>query len=513
MRRLLAFTAIGLGALCLAPAARADFGLQPGPEGFVASAMRATGTGAVPEMLSGSHPFELLGELRFNHQGSSPPISDGDLRDFFVDLPPGLIANPRAVTQCPQVRFRTPRISPFGPTRSGESCPDTSQVGVITLTTEREEGHPLSFGIFDVEPRPGSPSALGAAPFGVPVTMSPRVREEGGNFALTVELRNFPQFFDVTAVKVEMWGVPWSPAHDGQRGNCLKEEDPDHPYAKCQIEARPPHATMPYLTMPTDCLAPLRYTVRATSWEGDSATASVLSRDAEGKVAPLQGCDQVLFEPNPVARLTTTRTTSSTGFDFTLDGNAFGLINPDLRAGTQARDATIALADGVTINPSLGAGLGFCTPAQYAAIKGNAGPDCPNDSKIGEVEVESPLFVGPIKGGVYLAQPDDLNSGEAGAENPFDALIGLYIVARSPLRGIAVKLPGELEADPANGNLVGRFRELPQLPYSHFNVHFRDGQRSPLASPATCGAYSDRVDLVPVVGSVPTTCSSRPSSR
>ena len=133
----------------------------------------------------------------------------------------------------------------------------------------------------------------------------------------------------------------------------------------------------------------------------------------------------------------------------------------------------------------------------YEAIRATEGPECPNDSKIGEVEVESPLLEEAMHGGVYLAQPDDPFTGEHGAENPFDTLIALYLVAKSPVQGLEAKVPGELVANPANGNLVAHFDGIPMLPYSHFNVHFRDGQRSPLASPPACGVYSNSIDLVP----------------
>jgi hypothetical protein len=89
-----------------------------------------------------------------------------------------------------------------------------------------------------------------------------------------------------------------------------------------------------------------------------------------------------------------------------------------------------------------------------------------------------------------LAEPDRSATPQPGAENPFDALIAIYLIARSPVRGISVKVPGKLDPDLGNGNLVASFRGLPELPYSHFNVHFRDGQRSPLASPPQCGTYS-----------------------
>ncbi len=76
-------------------------------------------------------------------------------------------------------------------------------------------------------------------------------------------------------------------------------------------------------------------------------------------------------------------------------------------------------------------------------------------------------------------------------------MIALYLVAKIPDRGVIVKLAGRVDADPGSGRLVATFDDLPQLPYSRLNVHFREGQRAPLATPAACGTYATQVDLFP----------------
>jgi hypothetical protein len=60
-----------------------------------------------------------------------------------------------------------------------------------------------------------------------------------------------------------------------------------------------------------------------------------------------------------------------------------------------------------------------------------------------------------------------------------------------------VRLAGAVSADPSSGQLTANFEDLPQLPYSHFNVNFRDGQRSPLATPPACGIHGTAVELAP----------------
>lgn len=502
-----------------APAtAQASFGFLPGPEGFSVTPTERLGS---VDLRAGSHPYALTTKIAFD---SGP--GSGDPRDLQIVLPPGLIENPEAAATCSQKSFATPRSSPFQASLSGESCPDQSQIGVVAVHSSYGGGTTRYFGVFNLQPPPGVPSQLGFSPFGVPIALSPQVRETGGEYGLTLDLRDLSQRFVFYSFEITLWGTPWATPssgknpwefeHDNERGDCLNELDPASYFGKpsyyfgtkpsgepifhsgtCTAGDPFVYPPRPYLSLPASCSGPLSFTLQATSWEGESAEAVAQTRNAGGNPAPLEGCDTLQFEPRPVARLSTARTTSSTGFDFNLEGNSNGLLDPRLRAGTQVRHATVALADGVTINPSLGAGLGVCTAAQYAAINGTGGIDCPNDSKIGDVTVESPLFEGRLEGGVYLAQPDDPLSSTPGAENPFDTMIAVYFIARSPRLGIAVKVPGRLEPNLGNGNLVATFRDLPQLPYSHFNVHFRDGQRSPLASPPACGVYSTGVHLAP----------------
>src|SRR5262249_28108294 len=139
---------------------------------------------------------------------------------------------------------------------------------------------------------------------------------------------------------------------------------------------------------------------------------------------------------------------------------------------------------------SVGAGLGVCTPAQYAAETplSPPGAGCPNESKIGDFTVQSPIIDKTIEGGIFLASPYD---------NPFGSLISVYLVAKSIDRVILVQIAVKLDAAQADGTLTAAFDKLPQLPYSVLRIHFREGQRSPLATPASCGQISTEADLTP----------------
>ncbi len=135
--------------------------------------------------------------------------------------------------------------------------------------------------------------------------------------------------------------------------------------------------------------------------------------------------------------MTNPRASSPSGFDFNLDVDSGGFLDPRGLAASPVRKAVVTLPDGMTINPSVGAGLGVCTPAQYAAETAASPPGagCPNASKIGDFTVSSPLFDERVEGSLFLAAPFD---------NPFGSLLGVYLVAKASDRGILVKVAGEL---------------------------------------------------------------------
>jgi hypothetical protein len=93
-----------------------------------------------------------------------------------------------------------------------------------------------------------------------------------------------------------------------------------------------------------------------------------------------------------------------------------------------------------------------------------------------------------VEGSLYLASP---------YANPFGSLLAVYLIAKAPDRGIVVKVPGRLDPDQTIGTLTASFDRLPQLPYTDLKVHFREGQRSPLATPAACGAFASQIELSP----------------
>jgi hypothetical protein len=485
--------AIGLFAslaalLALAPAAPASFGPKPGPEGF-STAVFHEGKGEGP--LAGSHPLALRGEVNFNLGAELPgepgvPVTDGDLKDLELELPPGLFENPAAVAQCSQAKFHTPRgTTPFEESLSGESCPDKAQIGTAAVRSSYGGGEARTFGIFNLDPPPGAPSELGFNAFGAPIAFIPKVRQADGEYGITLVAKNIPQTVDINGLTLELWGTPWGVSHDDQRGDCLKEAEPEFGWAKCSVGPPKVNPAKAYLTLPTACGESLPFGLRATSWQEPSTSIS-RTFAAPGP----EDCEALRFEPVASGTVTNPRASSPSGFDFNLNVNNEGFLLPQLRAPSPVRKAIVTLPEGMTINPSVGAGLTACYPGQYQAetVSSPPGQGCPNGSKIGDFTVHTPLFEEVIEGSLFLAAP---------FENPFGSLIAVYLIAKAPQRGILVKVAGKLDSDIASGTLTATFDNLPQLPYTDLRVHFREGQRSPLATPPACGSFSTQMDLTP----------------
>jgi len=491
MSRFIAALLLALGSLALSgAAAQASFGFLAGSEGFDVAVQDEGGVGVKTQ--AGSHPYAI---------STSVNVAEGDLRNLDLEPPGGLIENPSAVSKCSQDRFHEARSSPFEATRSGESCPALSQIGTIEIRSDALGNPVRTFGLFNLEPPSGFPAQIGASPFGVPMVFTPRLREASGEYGITLALRNLSQRIAIHGFTLDIWGNPWGLSHNGERGNCLNEAEPTFPWAKCPISPpQPDHTPFAYLTLPASCSGPLAFKAIASAWgQTTPVTATVPSRDEEGNPAGLKGCNILRFEPLTFAQPTNFRASSATGFDFSLTPKEEALTDYKNNVPSQPRTAVVTLPEGMTINPSLAAGLGVCTPGGYAAETATSPPGagCPENSKIGKFTVTSPLFEDLIEGAIFLAEPDDRATATPGAENPFNSLLAVYLIAKSPERGILVKVAGQLQADPVSGQLTAVFERLPQLPYSNLKIHFREGQRAPLITPAACGSFTTRIDLSP----------------
>ena len=301
----------------------------------------------------------------------------------------------------------------------------------------------------------------------LPVTVRP------GDSGITVTTPNIERITEPRNIVVTTWGVPAASSHNAERGLSCASNLPTECDEGKQISKA---AVKPYLANPTSC-EPHIATIEAYSWEEPTAPAT-----AQSEVTPTGECGRVPFRPSLEVQPTTRAVESSSGLDISLVVPQ-SWDNPEGVASSHLKDTVVALPVGYTANPSLAAGLGACTSAQFAAETSSSPPGagCPEEAKIGTVDVETPVLSEHLTGNIYIAEP---------YENPFGSLLGLYIVVKDPVRGIVVKLAGQIEPDPVTGRLVTTFDDNPQVPFSRFTLKLRQGANSPLVSPALCGRYT-----------------------
>jgi hypothetical protein len=467
MKRLAQMLAVALCcAACLPAGAEAAFGIDNFDVTF-------TGPDGSPAMQAGSHPYAFTTSLGTNTDGTEP---EGRLRELFLDLPPGLVVSTTAVPRCKEADFET--------LIEGKSnCSDVTAVGITQTASGAPEDWTMA-PVFNLVPPPGVPVRLGfrlagAANVVVDFELSPEPP-----YRLLASVGEIPEAIELFAAELQLWGVPASPEHDRLRGRCAVEGGAGS--CPALILQRP------LLTLPTSCKGPQATFYEAFSWEGDEDWGSVLTHDGAGDPLGSTGCDKLGFSPSMTAAPTTSEAQSPTGLDLSIDVHDEGLLSPSGIAESQIRDVVLNLPEGMTANPGALEGLDVCSEEDLAGetLQATPGEGCPEPSRIGTVEVESPLAAGSVEEGVlYLATPF-----EALAEESF---LAFYLVIKSPSLGIVIKQVVELEPDPESGQLVVYVEDIPQLPFSHFSLHLDDGGGGPLISPPLCGSYLTRAEFTP----------------
>jgi hypothetical protein len=439
-----------------------------------------------PSMQAGSHPFAFLShfdvETEENPEAGKIPV--GQLREASGELPPGLTGSPFAVPRCLGVDFATTvEVEHI----AQPNCSNSSVLGLVRVEATTDDGGTaiIDTPVYNLVPPPGAAAKLGFHPeFAAPVTIVVGIKDTAP-FNVEFAATNVTQTARVLGSEVTLWGNPSDSAHDEQRGSCGLLLIRNGVTARVNGSCPTSNPNVPFLTLPRSCTGPLPFTFDALSWTGDESHKEV--KTAGG----IEGCDKLLFGPKIAARPTTTQAESPTGLDFNLDVADEGLQNPEGIARSDIKKAVVTLPEGMTVNPSQAEGLAVCSKADFEAEKAGSefGAGCPAASKIGTTEVETPLLEGKVlKGSLFVAEP---------FKNPFGTLIALYMTFKEPELGISIKLAGKVEPDPKSGRLIATFDDLPQQPFSHFRLHFREGGRSPLITPPTCGTYTTEALFTP----------------
>ncbi len=497
-----------------------------------------------PDTQAGSHPykfedlFTLNSHFKREESNADSPyirLPDGVLRNVKIDLPPGFVGDPNAPFQkCSGQELRGEQNAEF--------CSPSMDVGELNLKwSENATRQPsLKSPLFAMAPVRGVALQLGTN-FFLPLLYINSGVLAGGNYPVQVTVTEAPTTAPVISSKAVLSGVlePCVKVREGSSGKyndygCTEEISSGGLYERGSGPGKA------FLTMPTGCHGPLGSTMEAESWEepGKWAKKSAVTHNAAGTPVSLTGCSKLKFPAEISVKPDSSNASTSSGLTVNVHVPQTAALNPNGLAESALRDTTVALPEGVAINPSGGDGLEACTSEPAALTAGALGSPgdqigykgqeelnaeyepgvnwdtftpnvasplapgsnfCPDGSKVGTVKIKTPLLEHELEGAVYLATQDS---------NPFGSVIAMYIVAEDPYSGSLVKLAGEVSLNPQTGQIVATFKNTPDVPFENLELHFFGGERAPLATPSRCGTYTTTAVFTPWDGNGPVTAES-----
>ncbi len=502
--------------------------------------------------LAGGHPFIGVTDFRFNRTAGGPPIG-GNVDNLRVDIPRGLMPNPRAFDRCTQAQL------------DASNCPLSSQIGTEQMTIYMEAVNGLTGDItlqvplYNATPlsNPESgpqedvvarfafdPAEAGEviAPLPIlgdlfealldlhPVHIVGGVRDEPSAFGpfdygLYFTIEHLPAYDSgdplspgVVRSNLTFWGAPGDDAHDAERGrSCVRLAALSlNPCTLLAAPGQKPDPDLPFLSNPTECTNMSLVGRLSVFSAGNAAsdtrtdqTPTIVDRDDGTVKNGAQECQQLSLAPGIDVAPDVGAPDAPTGPEVAVSMGQEGLADRNRFAESHARDLTVTLPPGMTINPSVANGLETCSDAQLAANVGVPGGEvCPAASRIGDVSVDSPLLP-PAAGDPPGSTPRLTGSAYVGQPLAGDRYRLFVTVAG---RKLSIRLKGSIQPDPATGQVRAVFKDNPQLPFNELSVDFRDGPRAPLATPNDCGLGAAQVTALPWSGTAAVTAASSPGA-
>ncbi len=427
---------------------------------------------------------------RGQNQGAYYPVEEP--RDVVVDLPPGLVGNPEATPKCP--------VSALENGSGGTNCPAASRVGSVVFQANPGNFRSSDKGatdsttaLYSLVPEAGFPAEFGFTYIDKAVVLYSTLAHTDAGYVSRVESPGAPEF-QTDGVSLLFFGNPAQ--RDGGAATSTA-----------------------FFTNPVNCSGgPLTARARVDSWENPGHWVT-----AESTVYPkITECNMLQFQPNLSIIPDTTQADEPSGYEVNIEAPQ---NENSLTPGTpELKNVSLTLPPGVSASPSAADGLQGCYPTGPNGFNEGgkfnaegvsdsdpeatvAGPDglphlapghCPGASRVGTVEITTPVLPQPLEGSLFLAAPRCGGEGQPSC-TPADAangnLFGVYLEAQG--QGVVVKLSGRVSASPTTGQLTTTFTENPQLPFSDLKIRLKGGPRALLANPQTCGLARATSDMTP----------------
>ena len=416
----------------------------------------------------------VLAQKRVLSRGVPTNAPIEQVKQNVTDLPRGIVGNPLAV---PVLCQSTDEVLT-------STCPAGSRVGGIVIDTSTAVNTKLP--IYALEPEFGTPAQFAFLDPGQNLyTLTARLRPDDG-YAASLELSPALES-NVLAAQVTLCGF-------GVEVNGTE-------IVGCKERGDPSANSKPLFANPTRCDGPPpTVRTRFNTWEHPEKWVEYAF-----STPAITGCEKVDFEPTMSLAPTVKAADSPTGLDIDLAMPTEGLEKvtgchekqgdetsppaPECISQANMKKVKITFPQGMNVNGSAGHGLSSCS-AEQVKLGTNDPISCPESSKVGAIEIDTPLLRETLTGAAYVAKQGDVGG----------ALIGLYLVFESKKDGIIVKVPSRIDPDPQTGQLVATVDESPEAPFSAVRMHFPGGPQATLLTPPKCGPQTIEAELFPWTG-------------
>jgi hypothetical protein len=463
----------------------------PGIAAFWAGAFDSDGE---PELRAGGHPASASTAFWLNSvlaPDGKHIVPAGSARNVDVGLPPGFLGDAMVTEKrCPQEAL-SGNESPVEP--QSPSCQAAaSRVGFLFPVFGRYDnpnGTPPPSPIFNDVPALGAPAEFTASVVTFArISLLGSIRSDE-DYGVAIGTSNLSAFFNLFGSVASLEGVPTSTL-----GRSFLRNPTD-----CSLQREEAAGGRGPLT-----------TISMNSWQNPDPNA--IEDEAAAPQPVVVGCDALTQawvgngpepgEERPTLSFQpgTSQAATGTGATAHIHIPQRGLTDPNRLGTSDLRKTVVVLPRGLDLNPAAANGLQACSEGQVGFLGSGfsmptpirfteAPVTCPEGSKLGTVQINSPLLESELEGTIYLAAQE---------ENPFHSLLALYLVVDDARTGVKLKLAGEVRPDPSTGQLTATFDDNPQLPFEDLELHFRGGgPRSELSTPAVCGSYKTTGSLTP----------------
>jgi hypothetical protein len=417
---------------------------------------------------AGGHP-DLTARLKLANPGE-PEVA----RNVEVNLPEGVFGNPGAIFRCRAAVFIV------------NECQSGAQVGTIAVIANYEGNPNFTLGtapIYNLETISEDESARFAfvAPtINVPVVIPVNVRSDS-DYGLQLSINSIAQTLALNTALLNIWGFPADPDHDSQRffpgGPGNPPGCPGENVVACLAAPYPQAGVIvkPFTVNPSICTSEdLPVSIKVTTYQDPNPTEGSSSYPATTE------CESQKFDPVFNLGLTTKESDAPSGLDIQLIADQF--LTGTAPSPSTLRSAELTLPEGLTVNPDAADGQTKCLDAE-AGFGTNAPGQCPDNSKIGTVEVRTPALDEPLDGSLYIGEPKPGNQYR------------VFMIFDG--QGIHAKLVAAVLPDPVTGQVTMALDNIPQVPFEEFNLHLFASDRGLMATPTQCTIYKAESVLTP----------------